>query len=62
MDDAADMPTIEEILDSYGVSDYLDSEQYAQMLAELRHRDNVLRTDSLKYVIDKAMKKIVEQY
>lgn len=45
MIDPSDVPTIEQILDDYSVSDYLDPNQFQALLDELKNRENIMVTD-----------------
>lgn len=58
----ADAPTIEQILDNYGVCDMLDPNLYSQLLSELENRDNIMRTDAINYHISKGLDRVVQQY
>ena len=45
MTDPADIPTIREILEDYGVDDFLSSELYAELKARLEARENAMVSD-----------------
>lgn len=64
--EACDQPTIESILDNYGLSDILGHNDYGNLLSALQDRDIVMRTDAAKYEAQKMFRKgldsIIEQY
>ncbi len=59
--DPEDMPTIREILSSHGAGDYMEPDDFDQMLTELEYRDNVMRTDAVNYAIRKGYDKIITE-
>jgi hypothetical protein len=63
--DAADQPTIDEILTDYGIADLLGEREYANLMAALENRDNIMRTDAAKYEAKKifmaALDKIIKE-
>lgn len=44
--EAADQPTINEVLKDYGIDAYLDPTEYAELLDTLQNRDAVMRVDA----------------
>lgn len=61
----AEQPTIDEILSDYGIADLLGEREYANLMAELENRDNVMRTDAAKHEAKKifmaALDKIIKE-
>lgn len=57
-----DVPTINQILKDYGLNDILDPESYADLLAELQNRDNVLLSDAAENASKKTRDKIAKDY
>jgi hypothetical protein len=55
MPDPAEQPTINEILKDFGLHDILDPDDYADLLAALESRDNIMRTDAAEYTAKKAL-------
>lgn len=59
--DPADVPTIAEILDEYGVSDYLEPSVLAELIDALSTRENIMITDGFDYKLRKGYDRIISQ-
>lgn len=49
----ADVPTIAETLDNYGVSDYLDPSVLAELIDVLKNRENIMIFDATGHECEK---------
>jgi hypothetical protein len=57
--DPADVPTIEQILDDFGIPDILGPNSYGQLLAELQQRESTMVEDLAKTLTKQNLKKFV---
>jgi len=46
--DAADQPTIKQLLDDFDLEGFLGIQEYNELLAALEQRDNIMRTDAVR--------------
>lgn len=61
MEDAAEQPTINDILKDFSIDAFLDMYEYAELLTALEHRDNVMRTDAAKHLAKKSLMKALDK-
>ena len=55
-----DVPTINAILVDYGINNLLDPADFADLLAELQNREEILRNDAVDHAKYKVAKSIEE--